>query len=376
MSRPKRQARSITAAPEGEPVMEALSVLDILKRRDEMDIKPAGETGRGENISSGVLDALRKKGIITLREGEEARRVTWASGDKMFLGAGFSRKKAFIVCLSMDGTVVSEHRVDIGNQFNYRGKVKELKAIVSSIAEQKGQIEGDFEYAGVAVPSYLSEGNDRAAYILGDGLAHVFNCDAFTAGESIACAYGQREFAEGPVRGADIIYLHGDTGSGVVLRGENILLDHPDSEDDKAVYLRPWKQFGVVETAKKLINKGVGTDVVRLVEGDIDELSLADVLKAAEHDDELALDLVKRAGLALGVRAAYLVNLYGIGTVVLGGGTQERKADFASYVEESASRFMLQSMSGQLRIMPGLDNENISAMGAASLCRRELFMEV
>ncbi|MBD3296824.1 MAG: ROK family protein [Candidatus Omnitrophica bacterium] len=376
MPRPKRQARRITISPAGGSVAGALSVLDNLKRRGEMEISPAaGERGGGK-VPANILETLRKKGVIVLREDPARRRVVWAPEKKVFLGIGFSRKKAFLVRLSIDGTVLSEHKVGIGDQYNYRGKVKELKAVVSSIAEHKDQVPGPFEYAGVAVPSYLSEGNDRATDILGDGLAHVFNCDTFTVDEFIACAYGQRDFAERPVKGAEIIYLHKDTGNGAVLRGENIIPDQTGNGDGKAEYLRPWEQFGVVETAKQLINKGVGTDIVRLVEGDIDELSLEDVLKAAEREDELALDLVKRAGLALGVRAAYLVNIYGIGTVVLGGGTQQQEGDFVSFVRESGNRFMLESLRGELRILPGLNSDNISALGSAALCRRELFMEV
>jgi glucokinase len=100
------------------------------------------------------------------------------------------------------------------------------------------------------------------------------------------------------------------------------------------------------------------------------------VLTAAENKDELAEDLVKRSALALGVRAAYLVNIFGTDKVILGGGTEKKEGNFIQYVGESSQRFLLNKVVNTVKIVPGTLGDEAFSIGAASLCRRELFMEV
>ena len=91
--------------------------------------------------------------------------------------------------------------------------------------------------------------------------------------------------------------------------------------------------------------------------------------------DELAEDLVKRSALALGVRAAYLVNLFDCGNIILGGGIEIKEGDYAGNVKESAEKFVLKKNFGKMKIIPGVLGKESSSIGAAALCRRELFME-
>jgi glucokinase len=113
-----------------------------------------------------------------------------------------------------------------------------------------------------------------------------------------------------------------------------------------------------------------------MVDGNIDSITLDVVLDAAENHDELAEDLVKRSALALGVRVAYLANMFNTGIVILGGGMEKKEGDFTQFVNESAKRFFLKDLAGKVDIVSGVLGKEASSIGAASLCRRELFMEV
>jgi glucokinase len=125
-----------------------------------------------------------------------------------------------------------------------------------------------------------------------------------------------------------------------------------------------------------LVNKGLGTDIVNIVNGDIEAITLDIVLQAAESGDELADDLVRRAGLALGVRAAYLVNIFGATTVMIGGGAEKKEGGFIKYVKESQERFLLEELRGEVEVISCTLGKEAPSVGAAALCRRELFMEV
>ena len=173
-----------------------------------------------------------------------------------------------------------------------------------------------------------------------------------------------------------MLYLHSDIGSGVVIKKEIIFEAHESARGQGESYLAPWKQFGIVETAKDLVNKGLGTDIVNMVNGDVDAITLEVVLQATENGDELAEDLVRRAGLALGVRAAYLVNIFGVTTVIIGGGVEKKEGGFIKCVKESQERFLLKGLQGGVEVIPCVLGKESSSIGAAALCLRELFMEV
>jgi glucokinase len=169
--------------------------------------------------------------------------------------------------------------------------------------------------------------------------------------------------------------MYADVGSGVIIKSE-MIFEAGVADSGESAYLRPWKQFSIVETAKSLVNKGLGTDIVDMVDGNIDSITLDVVLSAAENHDELAEDLVKRSALALGVRVAYLTNMFNTGIVILGGGMEKKEGDFTQFVNESAKRFFLKDLAGKVDIVSGVLGKEASSIGAASLCRRELFMEV
>jgi glucokinase len=112
-----------------------------------------------------------------------------------------------------------------------------------------------------------------------------------------------------------------------------------------------------------------------MVNGDVGKITTRVVLEAAAKQDELAEDLVKRSALALGVRIAYMANIFGPDIVVIGGGVEQGSGDFVGFAKESAKKFLLKDRRDKLEIVPGALGENVSSIGAASLCRRELFME-
>ena len=62
--------------------------------------------------------------------------------------------------------------------------------------------------------------------------------------------------------------------------------------------------------------------------------------------------------------------------VILGGGTEREQSNFIQFVKESAKRFLMKKLVDKLEVVPGVLGAEASSIGAASLCRRELFMEV
>jgi len=132
----------------------------------------------------------------------------------------------------------------------------------------------------------------------------------------------------------------------------------------------------MASVAKDLVDKGIGTNMVKIANGNIDDITLEVVLEAAQSKDEVAQDLVKRSGLALGVRVAYLINMFDVDNVVIGIGAGVQETSFIEFVRQSADKFMNENKKNKVKIEPGQLGKEAGSVGAALVCRRELFMEV
>lgn len=287
------------------------------------------------------------------------------------LGIGFTNDEIILSLSGLDGKILEKETIDCGLLKKFKGKVKEFNAIVDEVSSKSAIKDSSPELAGVAMPISMEQFNPRGAEVLSDGFKKIFGCDVIIGSEATAAAYGERNAGDLKDSKA-VLYMHSDIGTGIVLKKETIYESHETQEN----YMRPWEQFGIVRTAKELVDKGIGTDIVNMVDGNLDEITVEVVLKAASNKDELAEDLVRRAGLALGVRVAYLANMFNAPKVIVGGGVENKEGNFVNFVAESAQRFLTEDVKKGFEVSPGVLGKDASSVGAALLCRREIFMEV
>jgi len=376
MTRKKRNVRFFKSYTDEAAVQSSLEIFNVLKKGQAVSM---GEIARKTNLPgdvvSGYINSCVKKDLLRLTGTDKGGLVEFGADDKKVLGIGFNGGQCVLSVMNPKGEITEIEKISIKPFAELKGRIKELKEMVDAVSKNTGLKDVKFDFAGVAVPEKINEMNPRGVEVIGDGISRIFGCDVLITFESTACGYGEKDSSP-RTKGKDILYMHSDIGTGVVIKGEMIFEANDNRTWEGKAYLRPWSQFDIVETARDLVNKGLGTSMVDMVRGDVDGIDLKVVLKAAEEKDELAEDLVKRSALALGVRTAYLVNMFRTGTIVLGGGTEQKEGGFIDSVKESAKRFLFKDLVNEAEIVPGVLGKDASSVGAASLCRRELFMEV
>jgi len=375
MVKVKRNVQPFSISPDNEKTQLSLNIFNVLKRETVLSI---GDIGKKADVPDGAvaeyINTCVKNDLLKISGAGEGEPVKFNEDFKKILGVGFSDEECVVIIMDLGGNVISKEHIKIDPLSGLKGRNKEVKEITERIKSKTNLKGTKFHCAGVAVPEILSELNPKSVVILAEGVSHIFGCDVFIAREVTAAGYGEKDSGD-RAGGKDVLYMHADVGSGVIIKNE-MIFEPGAVESGESAYLRPWKQFSIVKTAKSLVNKGLGTDIVDMVDGNIDNITLDVVLNAAGNHDELAEDLVKRSALALGVRVAYLTNMFNTGIVVLGGGTEKKEGDFTQFVNESAKRFFLKDLAGKVNIVSGVLGKEASSIGAASLCRRELFMEV
>jgi len=293
--------------------------------------------------------------------------------EKTILGIGFTNDKCILTVTDLHGNIKESEKISIAPLKEMRGRIREVKDLLDTIKNRTALKGKDFFVVGVALPEDRFKQNFRMVEVLSEGISHIFNKDVFTAWETTATGYGEKDLGE-KTKNKNVLYMHSDIGNGVFIKDQAVFEADTTTNDDKA-YLRPWDQFDIAEMAKELVNKGVGTSIVAKASGQVRDITLETVLDAASDGDEVAEDLIERSGLALGVRISYLANVFGAERVVLGG-VEKGKGKFSEAVRKSTEKFLLNRSKNKVKITTGVLGEEASSLGAASLCRREILMEV
>lgn len=376
MTKEKKEAKRFCMGAESEQAQINLTLFKAIKSEEgEMVCDVGSKADLPEDIATGYINACARAGLIVITGTDKGGKVTFNADHGKLLGVGLSGDRCILTVVDLKGNVLTEERTEIAPIEGFRGRNKEVSSILEKIGESSAIPRTGFAAAGIAVPAIMEERNPKSAGMLADGIKRIFGCETSVGDEVVAAGYGERDALEG-YADKDILYIHSDVGAGAVFKEELIFRADGTSGSEAATYLRPWEQFNIINTTKRLVNKGVGTSIVNMVKGDINNVTLDIVFEAAASGDNLAEDLVKRSGLALGVRVAYLVNMFNVCTVVLGGGIEHKESGFAGLITESAGRFLAKDIRGRVEIISGTVGAGASSIGAALLCRRAIFMEV
>lgn len=375
MAKEKKSIKPFSFETNTERSQIGTSIFNLIKHENTLSVSGISKrTSIPSELVAEHINACVKKDMLRISSGPKSGLVKFNEKFGQFLGVGFADTKCFLTVIDLEGNVMAKEKIDVGSFAGWSGKNKEINSLIATVKDSTKLKRGTFRAAGIAVPEEMAALNYNSAEMLAEGVRDIFDCDVFVAKAATAAGYG--EYDEAGSKADEILYMHSDVGSGVVIKREMVCEASQASGSKDAAYLKPWEQFGIVRAAKELVDKGIGTDIVNMVNGDVDTITLDVVLGAAEKNDEFAQDLVKRAGLALGVRAAYLVNMFGTTRVIIGGGVERKEGGFLTHVKESSKRFLLEEMKDKVEIEPAVLGKEAASIGAASLCRRELFREV
>ena len=220
-----------------------------------------------------------------------------------------------------------------------------------------------------------------------------FEIPTFVGNDATCAAFGEKRLSlESGVE--DMLYVYSDVGCGIIIKGDiycgaggsageiQLSLNPEDMNKmnisaEGVSYLRPLGiDLGIVARAKKSVEEGVGTKIVELANGKMEEIILNTVIKAAELGDKVAIDLIESAGINLGTRIAYLINLFNPEVVVIGGGIEKAGEVLLGPIRRTVRKLAFEEPATKVRIVPSVLGEDAVALGAASLVLREIFTQV
>lgn len=220
-------------------------------------------------------------------------------------------------------------------------------------------------------------------------LERKFDVNTFIENDATAGAYGEWALSL-DLDTKVMLYMYSGVGCGIVINGEvfrgatgvageTSLKDHLEPTDlwiGKLSALGPWSaNLGIPEDIKEQIKKGADSKISKMV-GNLEEVTLDAVFKAAKENDKLCIEAIEKAGNSLGVRIAFLVNLLNPDVVVIGGGIEQAGSILLDSVRKSVKKWAFEEMAEVVKIIPARLGENSVAMGAATLVIRDIFSRI
>jgi predicted NBD/HSP70 family sugar kinase len=310
---------------------------------------------RGYDISSGG----RRPELIELNKG-------WG------YVAGLDINEAGVKGSLSDVTMetIAHGSFDSGQKKNAKASLHDMfEQLIGSAKRERSQV----KKIGIAL-SALSEKLKTEVIRARDTLEQELKIPVLLGDGALCAAFGEKNAVPDAREASRALYIYRDIGQGVFVKNGEFY--EASDEKDEYTYLRPWSAgFGVVGEAKRIIERGMGTTIIDKAGGDARNITAGTVIRAAGEQDEIAVDLVKMAGMNLGVRIAYLVNLFEPEIVIVGGGIEEAGHFFMDPLKTSVNRFILQRMLNKVKISPAILGRDACVRGAACLAVREVFLE-
>ncbi len=258
-------------------------------------------------------------------------------------------------------------------------KIKGLGIGISGIIDAR---------AGTVRDTDPQRGKTAASYIsIKNLIEREFGIPTFVGNDATVAAFGEKRIGlDAEIE--NVLYIYSDVGCGIIIKGEiyagaggsagevqlNISRDEDELTSGLGLFRPGSIHLGIMESGRSAISEGKATKLKELAEGNPDNITVSLVIEAARQNDKVAMQIIEKAGLNLGVRIAYLINLFNPEIVILGGGMEQGGDLILEPVKRMVRRLAFEEPASMVRIIPSRLGENAVSLGSASLVIREIFI--
>lgn len=273
--------------------------------------------------------------------------------------------------------------------------------IIDELINKKGISKEKIKGVGIGIGGVIDENLGtvrdstknglRTSYVYLKGLIEQrFGFSSFLGNDATFAAFGEKMHAL-PMDVEDVIYMYSDVGSGIIIKGGiycgasgsagEIRINYPRNGE----YLRLSKNFsfllplgldlGMVSQARRLVKEeGIKSRLSEFSNNGMDTLTVDNIIDAAKSGDTLAIELLEDAAVNLGVRVAYLVNLFNPEIVIIGGGVEKSGSLFLEPLRRTIRTWAFEEAANIVKIVPAHLGRDAVALGAASVVIRNVFV--
>lgn len=274
--------------------------------------------------------------------------------------------------------------------------------VIDELINEKELIKDKIKGVGIGIGGVIDEklgtvrdstkNGLRTSYIAVRGLIEQrFGFPSFLGNDATFAALGEK-MQSLPMDVEDVIYMYSDVGSGIIIKGGiycgasgsagEIRINYPRNGEymklakDLSFLLPLGLDLGIISQAKKLIkDEGVESAISGIAGNELDALTVDIIIEAAKSGDTLSIELLEDAAVNLGIRVAYLVNLFNPEIVIIGGGIEKAGSLFLEPLRRTVRKWAFEEHANIVKIIPAQLGKDSVALGAASIVIRDVFIK-
>lgn len=329
------------------------------------------------------------------------------------LGSPHLTIDAQVVAVMMDlsGKIIAQEKVKKEKE-SFEKLTEKAISVAAAVVKKSGVSSGDVKGIGIGIWGVLDRYKGMVRYAVENEqivnytnllaqLEDRFNVPAIIEHDATLAAFGERWSGIGAGSAAEnLIFLCSDSSCGLVIKGElyygatksagelNLNPPHPNEESDPHSCWASYHygcclrsrgiDLGIPEEIKTYLREHPDEKSVILANaGEVAEnINFNDVIKLAENGEKIAKKALEDAGDYLGVKIAFLINLFNPEVVIIGRGIEKAGDIFFSAVRKSVKRWAYEESMKVVKILPTSLGEDVVAAGAAALVVQDIFAKV
>jgi len=397
-----------------------LDILDTIRRKREVSRADISKyTGLNIVTISNYVNTYIKKGLIyeiglDISTGGRRPELLRLNKDYGYsigidLGAPEIIEDTYIIACLLDITskVIAEERVKKVEESQDKFIAK-VVSLIDSLIKKSGVAKDKIKGIGFGIwgPLDRYKGTARYAVEKGETLSYTalqhavedkFDIQTVVEHDSMIAALGEKWSGIGLEEGVDnILFICSDSSIGMIIKGE---LYYGATKSAGELNINPpgtspmhcWEGYnygcclrsrgidlGMASYAKAYFeeHKDKKSKILDLADGKKDKITFKIVVEAAKKNDELACQFLKEAGLYLGAKIAFLVNLFNPQAIVIGRGIEKGGDILMDSVKRSVEQWGYEESVKVVKIIPTSLGDKVVAVGAGALVIQRVFAKI
>lgn len=353
-------------------------------------------------VSSLVNELLESELVIESEQGKSlgGRKPTMLiinSNRFYIIGVDIGPKKIRAALTDLSGDLVEAVGNTISNKINENELVILLKKSISKLIESHQNKEiigigvGMHGVVDVATGTSVFAPNLNLRNIpLKEELEKEYNVLVKVDNDVRAMAFGEYWYSDVETsKNMVTVNIGHGVGAGIVLNGELFHGDHflageighmtIDVAGRKCTCGNTgcWQTLvsgpAIAEIAKEKSVQHPETDILSLVNGDVDKINGETVYSAATNGDALAIEILQEAGDVIGIGLTNLIHMLNPEKIIIGGGVAKASEFILPRVKDTIAKRGITNQAKSTLISCSKQGKNATAMGAAALVLGEIF---
>ncbi|MDD5246313.1 MAG: ROK family protein [Candidatus Omnitrophica bacterium] len=392
-----------------------ISILDILRRRGPIS-RPDISKEMGVNVVtiSNYVDDFIKENVVYEKEldvSEGGRRPTLLDLNPRagyIVGVGLNLMNMVGLLVDFKGNIIIKTQIA-----RPKPSVKEITEcvldIIREILRRSKEYTADIRGIGIGIAGLVNKKTGAVhwpqkmdhyyTYASVDVpfkeiVEKEFNLPTLIENDATAACFGEH-WLDLQCSFKNMLYMFSGVGCGIMVNGEiyggnngyagEVSIYNYKEQDafncelGGSCFLKRWEiDLGIVSDIKKRLNADPqeADKFFKLTASNVSNVDLRSVFIAARAKNAVAAEVLDAAARRLGIKTAFLVNLFNPQMVIIGGGLEEAGEEFLNKVILTVKDWAFREVTEDLKIFYSQLRENAVALGAASLVMQKTFAQL